>query len=667
MINSSKPTTQLDFLSLQALVMHAPIGMIATGGSSHKVLVGNERYFNIIYWRTPEQIIGHTIAEIYDYHSGTESIVEALDYVYQTKEPLVFRDLSYNIPQHSQDPNPLYLSIHIFPYASPDNLEQIAGLTLYFFDTTNEVQSRKHSQDTASADYERAREFEIIFNNIKDGVMLSDLNRNIIWMNPEAYRLMGVDRDYIARDPGLDDRRLIPYGLDGQYLDHYDLPAPRARLEKRTVEGALIWQRSDGSKVALNMVSVPIINNDGQVSMVVSVFRDIGPRIEAERIQKELLQNLEMERSRLDAIVNDIREGILVIRIDGNIILISRRLANRISRSSIDFVGKSFERIVDEYEALINNVESFRLWVKKVMSAPEKNHEFEISMREPFGVELKLITFPIYDARQEVMAWGLLIENITAQKRAQNLRSQFVATASHELRTPMTGIVGFAELLLNRDVKPELRSKWIGNIYQESMRVSKIIDSMLNISKIEAGALELNRNQFNLYSLLQSVIELVLSSHDGREIKVNLNNIKASETNIHADKEKLGDALNRLISNALKFSDKSKSVEISVSCLLGDYFENSANLPKPSLSSVTQSAWFMVAIRDFGIGIDEEDLPGIFEPFYRTKNPPEIVQRGSGLGLALTKKLIELHNGHLWVNSKPCVGSTFFIMLPSLH
>jgi PAS domain S-box-containing protein len=665
MIDSSKTIPQLDILSLQALVMHAPIGMLATFGADHRIVVGNEKYFNLIYWSTPEQIIGHTIAETYDYHTDSESLLEALDYIYQNNEPLDLRDINYMIPQTGQNPKPLYLSIHICPYTSPDNPEQVSGLVLYLIDTTNEVLSRKHLQDAASADYEKARELEIIFNNIKDGVMLSSSHRTIIWMNPEAYRLLGVDRDYIAIDPGLDDSRFVPYGLDGQNVDQYDLPAPRALLEKRTVEGELIWQRTDGSKVAMNMISVPIMDDDGQLTMLVSVFRDIGPRLEAERLQKELLQNLEMERSRLDAIINDVGAGLVVVGLDGNIILINKRITKPTGHSGNYFVGKPLEVLVDEFSPLISDIEGFNIKIKKILSAPEKSQEFEIRMLEPLGMDLQLVTFPIMDNNHEVMGWGALIENITRQKQLQRLKSQFVAAASHELRTPLTGIVGFAELLLTREVEPALHRKWLHNIYQESMRVSKIIESMLNISKIEAGVLELNRNQFNLYTLLQSVIETVLASHPERKVDVTLSSVKVSEASIHADKEKLSEALNRLISNALKFSDKSKPVEISVSCLVGEYFENLANLPQSVSSSVSQSAWFMVAIRDFGIGIDQEDLPNIFEPFYRTKNSPELVQRGSGLGLTLTKKLIELHNGHLWATSKPGIGSTFFIMLPS--
>jgi PAS domain S-box-containing protein len=790
--------------ALIALVKTAPIGLAATFGYEHVLVAGNDNYFKLVYWLDQDGALGHKYADIYRDKDTGGYVIEALDTVYQSGQTLELKDLEYDLPAGEVILNS-YWTITIAPYFNPDIPTEVSGLLLYFTDTTEQVMARKRLQEAAQADFERARELNVILENIKEGVMVSKPQRGILWMNTEAFRLLGVtDEDDIknprnlVRKPltgytldGKDyplenwpetiarlkktivsddfcvkryDGKIIPlsstavpvmgtddkvelivtvfrdiserleaelqqhnllqleaekakelqvildnisdgvlvigpdlklisinptacrfldvlpddfntnplllneissrfYTLEGEKIPGERLPGPVALNEKHFAEGEIMVRRKDGSEIKLHAASTPVLSDDGALKMVVSVYQDITARIEADRRQRELLERLEAERSKLDAIINDIGPGLVVVGNDRKIILVNRQF-NTLPQVHTYYTGKDLQELVSHYSALVTEPLEFQTFIQMVLDNPRIHHTAEFSIAEPINLEARILTFPILDVNDLVLGWGALVEDVTRENQIMRLRNQFVATASHELRTPMTGIVGFAELLLNREVSPELSRKWLKNIYDESLRVSRIINSMLDISKIEAGILRLKRTSFNLAVTLENIVSRTGEFFNNRLITLTLVGLTSSESRFVGDEERLTEAIKRILGNALKFSPVEKPVELHLYRINGQLPEWLEDYPENFPAAVKTTALLLVSIRDYGVGILPTDMPHIFEPFYRSLNSANSSERGSGLGLALARRLIDLHGGFLWATSTPGQGSVFYCALP---
>jgi len=228
-------------------------------------------------------------------------------------------------------------------------------------------------------------------------------------------------------------------------------------------------------------------------------------------------------------------------------------------------------------------------------------------------------------------------------KEVEKYKSEFLANMAHELRTPLNSIIGLSELILNECRTDKSLQEKMELIYTSGTQLMNIINDILDLSKIEAGKMEVNLEEFTLKQILDYVEKIVKPqcSHKGLELIIQ-NNIK--NDNFFTDKHKLIQILLNLLSNAVKYTEKGK-IEIVA-------------------NEINQSD-VRIDISDTGIGIKEEIIDTIFEEFRRAESKKLI--QGTGLGLPLTKKLLELIGGHILVKSKPGMGTTFTIIFPRIY
>ncbi len=221
-------------------------------------------------------------------------------------------------------------------------------------------------------------------------------------------------------------------------------------------------------------------------------------------------------------------------------------------------------------------------------------------------------------------------------------KTGFLSQASFELRTPLTTLYGFSELLLTRDVPEELKREWLERIHRESGRLTEVLDDLLNITRIQSGRMVVGKGKLDLTPIMQemsSYVSVTTSHHTLRIVA------PPHLPTVVGDRDKLTQVLVNYLSNAIKYSPKGGQITLSVSEDEG----------KQRL---------VIGVADQGIGIAPEDQAQLFTTFLRVHKPETVGIRGTGLGLYVVKSLVDLMGGEVWVKSEVGKGSTFYLTLP---
>jgi len=229
-------------------------------------------------------------------------------------------------------------------------------------------------------------------------------------------------------------------------------------------------------------------------------------------------------------------------------------------------------------------------------------------------------------------------------EKANRLKSNFLTTMSHELRTPLNAIVGFADLLTRQTAGPltQKQDRFVRHIKESSRHLLALIDDILDLSKIEAGRLDLKFESFPLSIAADEVLSTLRPLAAAKEI--DLTTDLSPDLTLHADRVRVKQMLYNLLSNAIKFTPAKGRVRLF------------AGLNK---------AVIQISVIDTGIGIPFEEHEAIFETFHRCLTSTQDVCEGTGLGLAITRLLVEQHGGRIWVESEPDKGSQFHLTLPN--
>jgi len=227
--------------------------------------------------------------------------------------------------------------------------------------------------------------------------------------------------------------------------------------------------------------------------------------------------------------------------------------------------------------------------------------------------------------------------------QASRLKSQFLASMSHELRTPLNSIIGFSKVLLNRfdGELTERQETYIRSVHNSGAHLLQLINGILDFSRIEAGKLEMISEELDLHELIDECVESSMPLARGQQMKLE-KNVPLELPPLSGDRTKVKQILLNLLSNAIKFTAQGRIL----------------------VSVVAEPDAIRVSVADTGIGIREDDLAHLFEPFQQLDNPVARSAGGTGLGLAISKKFVELHGGRIWAESRENQGSTFHFTLP---
>lgn len=340
----------------------------------------------------------------------------------------------------------------------------------------------------------------------------------------------------------------------------------------------------------------------------------------------------EMNQDRLETLVENMGSGVLLIDSKGYTTLINREFKKTFDVDSHTFLYKDYYSVIKDEEviALIEEIFRTEKTIKRQVKIPLplKRKHFEI-----YGA-------PIIGDYDEWKGILLIFHDITELKRLEQMRKDFVANVSHELRTPITSIKGFSETLLDGAWKDEKTLKrFLTIILNESDRLQELIQALLNLSKMEQQEFVLKADKVDITNILKEIQDMLIGKLRKKEISLE---IQVPETSvfIEGESDRIKQVFINLITNALAYTPNGGLVTAIVR-------ENEETVD--------------IIVQDNGIGIEEKELPRIFERFYRIDKARSRDSGGTGIGLAIVKHIVEVHKGKINVESKLGTGTTFTV------
>ncbi|MFC5650158.1 two-component system histidine kinase PnpS [Paenibacillus solisilvae] len=400
----------------------------------------------------------------------------------------------------------------------------------------------------------------------------------------------------------------------------------------------------------ITRVSKRIKNLDYKARVTVQRNDEIGELGLAINAMADSLQvqmaRIHQNESQLASVLDNMINGIIMIDRTGKIGLINRYAEDLLGLSARDLVGRSYGEAKQQYE--LSQI------IQDGLERREHLRE-EITFYFPEERLLDLNLVPIFEENEEFGGVMLVLQDVTAIRRLERMRSEFVANVSHELKTPVTAVKGFAETLLGGAVDdPETARSFLQIIFDESDRLNRLIGDILELSKIESRRVPLQFSPIELSTFINKTVELMGSEAVRKNIRISVKT--EPDIYVEADEDRLRQIIMNLLANGISYTPDGGHVSIQVE-------------PVNSLGIGDEMDYdhIRIHISDTGIGIPKKDLPRIFERFYRVDKARSRSSGGTGLGLSIVKHLVELHRGSISVDSKVGSGSTFTIELPVIQ
>ncbi|MEZ5333906.1 MAG: ATP-binding protein [Methanolobus sp.] len=400
-------------------------------------------------------------------------------------------------------------------------------------------------------------------------------------------------------------------------------------------------KRKDGTEFLVELSLSTMKLSDGTWNAV-AIIRDISERKRLDSMEHELLE-------RLTTIINNINSGIMLIDKE-------KKIITDVNPVAAEMIGLPREKIVGNIcHRFVCPAEENHCPIIDLHQKVDKSERILIGkdgkeipvIKSVVNVKLKGREFLIesfYDISNIKKVEEALINAKLAAEASNQAKSEFLTNMSHELRTPLNSIIGFSDMLLYND-KEELnqrQERYLTNISNSGKHLLEVINDILDLSKIEAGHMDLIVEEFNV----KDVFDETKKTFSGLAMNKNLDlefTISDDISEMIADRVKFKQVLYNIVGNAVKFTPENGSVNVSAKRVLNN---------------------IEIEVKDTGIGIKPEDLVNLFEPFRQVDSALNRKYEGTGLGLAIVQKYVEMHRGKIHVKSEPGHGSSFIFELP---
>ncbi len=373
------------------------------------------------------------------------------------------------------------------------------------------------------------------------------------------------------------------------------------------------------------------VTSDDEIGQLASIFNEMTSNLQIST------QSVIQEKNRSEAIIEEMPAGVLVTDLQGDILMLNRTVRAIFGVRETEVMGYPVARMVP-HEDVVSQIDTV-VQAEGGTEETEWAHEISSGGRKRFKVRSSLVR----KALGEKLGVVTVFQDITLEKELIELREGFLRTITHELRTPLTSIIGFIELARGGSGLDDRQKKYLTVSLECAINLKTMINDILDLSKLEAGQVELKRAPLNIYDLSEDVIESLVPVLKDKGLTIK-NLISPQGSVVYGDKEKLRRILVNILSNAIKFTHEGGIV----------------------FSSQTQGSDLIVRIKDTGIGMDVEGQKVIFEKFRQLDYSSKRMYEGIGLGLSIVKELVELHDGKVWAESRPGQGSEFFVQLPTV-
>jgi PAS domain S-box-containing protein len=396
-------------------------------------------------------------------------------------------------------------------------------------------------------------------------------------------------------------------------------------------------------KKEFSKIKVPSKSGAGKLvdkfNRVISYFKD---KYESLRISYEDIEVankvLSYEKEKVESIIDNISDGIIVTDAVGSVKLVNRSMAHLVNLSRDDVIGHTIQDCFDNQD-ILSFIERNQ---GNGSASSQKNMEITLKQFDRETI-VRISYLPLLSQEESFLGTIITAQDITEQKMAQHNQSDFIAHVAHELRTPLTTIKSYVEMLMDDEVSDrDTKIDFFNTITDETNRLSRLISNLLNIAKIEMGSLTIQKDLIKSREFLEDIVKSIESQAMSKHIKLD-SIVPDKLTPLVMEKDLLRVSILNILGNAIKYTPEGGSVTFKVE-------EDDSHMT--------------IDIFDTGYGISEEELPSIFDKFFRSSDEKIKEHTGNGLGLALSREIIRLHDGKIEVSSNLGQGTHFALKLP---
>lgn len=331
----------------------------------------------------------------------------------------------------------------------------------------------------------------------------------------------------------------------------------------------------------------------------------------------------EAERTRLETVINSIHDNVMILDRENRIILLNPAMCRSFGLDEKTSIGKLAVDVIDHPDLRD---------MLKVSMANDPYQYYEISFPDGRVGSAQITNIPD-------IGYAVTMQDVTYLKEIDRVRNEVINTVSHDLRSPLTSVIGYTELIARAGELNDGQKEFLKRIQESVEHITTLINDLLDLGSIEAG-LDTRRELVQLDVLFQYSLDMLQGQIKSKKIKVQ-SDISESLPALQANPVRLRQVLDNVVGNAIKYSNKNGEVNVSIKA---------------------EGDQVILEVTDDGPGIPAVDQAHIFDKFYRGQNMDK--QQGSGLGLAIVKSIVDAHQGRIWVESTVGQGSSFFIVLP---
>ena len=503
------------------------------------------------------------------------------------------------------------------------------------------LQDSKRLEEKLGEERDRAN---AIITFMAEGLLVMDRDYKIVIINPVAEKLLGVSASLAIGQKWSD--------FVTTYIGEKEIPFEERTAIKTfqsgktlitTIEDNHYYKaRYGGRKFPVASFTSSLIDKEGRVSGVVKVFRDVTHEKQEKEIIKKTVEErtlqVRQEQAKLTASIQSLPVGFMIIDRDENILAI-----NAVAKKILDLKNEdpTSRQICEKFTPVLD----LRKMQEKSLADKKALELKDIALGKKV---LRILLSPISLSAEEIIGSVILFEDVTEAKILERSKDEFFSIASHELRTPLTAIRGNTALIqqyFSDILKDSTLKDMILDIHDSSIRLIQIVNDFLNVSRLEQGRIEFVNEEFDIRELVLEVFkELEFTAHE-KNLFLKFDSEQRNAVKVYADRDRTKEVLINLIGNSLKFTDQG-GVTVSI-------------LPNPN--------FLKIAIIDSGRGIPVKNQSLLFHKFQQASEQilTRDFTRGTGLGLYISKLLIEGMEGKIWLeNTEEGKGSTFSFTLP---
>jgi PAS domain S-box-containing protein len=487
-----------------------------------------------------------------------------------------------------------------------------------------DITERKEAEEKLRESEERYRD---LFENASDLIQSCNADGKLIYVNKAWRDALGYKAEEIT-------------GLLVWDIIHHDYLRKCKDTFRRVMSGESVYNvetifvAKDGKLIQVEG-NVNSVFKEGKAVATRAIFRDITVRKEAE-------EKLRESEERYRDLFENASDFIQSVNLDGHFVYV-----NKAWRQALGYTEKEIAKLTIWDIIHPDHLQHCQEIFQRVIAGEANSFEtaFVAKNGKVIYVEGNANTY-LHDGK--ITATRGIFHDITERKEAEEklrkidqMKSEFLSNVSHELRTPLQSISGFTKLIMNGQVPdPATQQEFFQIIDRETMHLGNLINGLLDMSRLEAGRFQLFKKMFPIRETFTDSIKMFHSLASQKNITLS-ENIPLEIPEMEVDSERMREVVINLIGNAIKFSDPGGSVNIKVEKQPGN---------------------LLFQVSDHGTGISDETMKHLFERFYRAEG--ETVRGGTGLGLYISKQIIDAHGGHIWAESKFGEGSTFSFTLP---